>query len=83
MSLLLPAVAITVAQPSPGVAGPVLKALGPGPFNLGLEAEFDYGTGGTSVDAYVQTSFDMGVSWIDVAEFHFTTASANAIFNLS
>lgn len=48
-----------------------------------VEAIFAYGSGGTSVDAYIQTSFDQGNTWVDVANFHFTTASASKIFNLS
>lgn len=48
-----------------------------------LQATFAYGSGGTSVDAWVQTTFDGGATWIDVANFHFTTASARFLFNLS
>lgn len=47
-----------------------------------LQANFVYGSGGTSADAWVQTSLD-GLTWTDVANFHFTTASARFIFNLS
>jgi hypothetical protein len=47
-----------------------------------LEAEFVYGSGGTTVDAYVQTTLDGGVTWFDVANFHFTTSSANVAINL-
>jgi hypothetical protein len=48
-----------------------------------LQANFTYGSGGTSVDAYVQTSLDGGGTWIDVAEFHFTTASERYAYNLN
>lgn len=48
-----------------------------------LQAKFTYGSGGTSADAYVQTSLDGGTTWIDIANFHFTTASATFIKNLS
>lgn len=51
--------------------------------DLALQAQFDYGAGGTSVDAYVGTSFDGGVTWFDVANFHFLTAAAVKAFNLS
>lgn len=47
-----------------------------------LQGKFVYGSGGTSADAWVQTSLD-GVTWVDVANFHFTTASAIFVFNLS
>lgn len=48
-----------------------------------IQATFTYGSGGTSADTYVQTSFDGGATWTDVANFHFTTASARFIYNLS
>jgi hypothetical protein len=51
--------------------------------SLCAQATFTYGSGGTTVDAYLQTSLDGGLTWIDVAEFHFTTASARYVFNLS
>jgi hypothetical protein len=47
------------------------------------QANFTYGSGGTTVDAYLQTSVDGGNTWIDIAQFHFTTASARVAFNLS
>jgi len=53
------------------------------PRNLTLEGIFTYGSGGTTIDAYVQTSIDGGSTWVDIANFHFTTASAKAIYNLS
>lgn len=48
-----------------------------------LQANFTYGSGGTTVDAYVQSSADGGVTWYDVANFHFTTASAIKLYNFS
>jgi hypothetical protein len=48
-----------------------------------VQANFTYGSGGTSADAYVQTSLDGGTTWTDIANFHFTTASARKIYNLS
>lgn len=53
------------------------------PDSLTLQANFTYGSGGTSADAYVQTSFDGGTTWVDIANFHFTTASGILIYNLS
>lgn len=47
-----------------------------------LQGNFVYGSGGTSADAWVQTSVD-GTTWTDVANFHFTTASARFLFNVS
>jgi|ERR1700687_5470353 len=47
--------------------------------NMLLQANFTYGSGGTSADAYVQTSADGGNSWGDVANFHFLLASARVL----
>jgi hypothetical protein len=48
-----------------------------------LDAEFGWGSGGVTATAKVQTSFDGGTVWFDVAEFDFTTASRKAVCNLS
>jgi len=57
--------------------------LGGTPRNLVVQSNFVYGSGGTSVDVYVQTSFDGGVTAVDIANLHFTTASARKAFNVS
>lgn len=46
---------------------------------LAVEAVFLYGAGGTTVDAYVQTSLDNGATWLDIMNFHFTTAAATKV----
>ena len=48
-----------------------------------IEARLAYGSGGTTAAAVVQTSFDDGTVWRDVARFDFTTASATKVANLS
>jgi hypothetical protein len=48
-----------------------------------IQGTLAYGSGGTTADVWVQTSVDEGTSWTDVANFHFTTASARFLFNLS
>lgn len=48
-----------------------------------LEAQFQYGSGGTTCVVVVQTSFDGGSVWRDIARFDFTTASATKHANLS
>lgn len=48
-----------------------------------IQAAFTYGSGGTSADAWIQTSVDGGVTWTDICNFHFTTSSARFVFNLS
>ena len=51
--------------------------------NLLVEAQFARAGGGTSVDAYLQTTLDGGATWIDIRNFHFTTTSLNQIVNHS
>lgn len=53
------------------------------PRNATVLCAFTYGSGGTSADAYVQTSVDLGTTWIDVVECGFTTSSAKKAANLS
>lgn len=51
--------------------------------NLSVQANFVYGSGGTTVNAYLQTSLDGGLTWIDIAQFSLTTAAARFIYNLN
>lgn len=44
--------------------------------SLNLVCNFNYGSGGTTCKVKVQTSFDGGTTWYDIAQFDFTTASA-------
>lgn len=44
---------------------------------------FAYGSGGTTCKAYLQTSFDQGTTWVDVACVAFATASLTKVINLS
>lgn len=53
-----------------------------GALGASIEAAWAYGTGGTSLSAIVQTTFD-GSVWRDVARFDFVTASRVAMANLS
>lgn len=46
---------------------------------VALLAKFVFGSGGTSADAYVQTSIDGGVTWFDIANFHFLVATASKL----
>lgn len=84
MSLyLLPAKTITTAVTA-AVTTSVEQARSSGARHALLQCNFTYGTsGGTTVDAWVQTSVDQGTTWCDVANFHFTTASLRKIYNLS
>lgn len=50
--------------------------------SIALQATFTYGSGGTNATAYIQTTFDDGASWVDIASFQFTTSSATRLYNL-
>lgn len=63
--------------------GPVFQSVQKQVRNLAVEFEFTEGTGGTSVDAYLQTSFDGQATWADIANFHVTTTSLKHLINLS
>lgn len=49
---------------------------------LTITAQFQYGSGGTTVVADIQTTLD-GTTWLDVAQFNFTTSTALKYANLS
>ena len=51
--------------------------------SVALHCKFTYGSGGTSAKVYVQTSFDGGSTWVDIANFAHTTSSLNRAYNLS
>jgi len=46
---------------------------------LTVQAAFAYGSGGTNVKAWVQTTLDDGASWIDIMCFAFTTSAATKV----
>lgn len=83
MPLLLPPVTFTVPV-TVAVRGPILT-IEPGDLrSLLFGSVFAYGgSGGTSVDAYVQTSYNGGQSWFDIRNFHFTTFSLEQVVNHS
>lgn len=74
--------AITAAQSLAAVPTSQLLLVD-APTSVAVQANFTYGSGGTTVDAYLQTSLDNGTTWIDIAQFHFTTASARFVYNLN
>lgn len=78
---ILPPTTITAAITTALLSS--LLQLNAAPRNLTAQATFAYGSGGTTVDAYLQTSLDGGLTWADIANFHFTTASAQKIINLN
>lgn len=48
-----------------------------------IEAKLYYGSGGTTMKAWVQVTLDDGATWVDIACFAFTTSSAVKVINLS
>lgn len=46
---------------------------------LAIQTKFNYGSGGTTCKVFLQTSFDDGVTWIDVVCQPFTTAILKAV----
>lgn len=77
--ILLPQTTIAAAVTGV-VTDPVL--LGQIPNNatyFSLQALFNYGSGGTTAKAWVQTSFDGGTTWCDIVNFAFTTAAGTKV----
>jgi hypothetical protein len=46
---------------------------------VGFQGILTYGSGGTTVKAWLQTSFDNGVTWVDIANMAFTTATLTKV----
>lgn len=80
MTALLPAT--TIAAAVAAQLSPVVDFGGYGtPQMVTAVAKFLYGAGGTTVKAWLQTSYD-NVTWFDVKNFAFTTAAANKLGSL-
>ncbi len=47
--------------------------------SLTVEANFVYGSSGTTCDVWIQTSLDGGANWIDIMQFEFLLASRRAV----
>ena len=65
--------------------GPVLQIRSPGgvPTNVGVQGNFTYGAGGTSGTVWLQTSFDGGKTWCDVAAIAIALVNLRTLFNVS
>ncbi|HPS70503.1 MAG TPA: hypothetical protein PLO19_07165 [Candidatus Cryosericum sp.] len=50
---------------------------------MSVEFIFTYGSGGTTAKAWLQTSFDDGATWVDVANFAGTTSTLSKLYNFS
>jgi len=46
---------------------------------LSVQAVFTRAGGGTTCDVFIQTSLDDGTTWVDIAQFAFTTTTATRI----
>lgn len=55
----------------------------PGLTALSCQANFQYGSGGATVQVFIQTSLDQGKTWFDIANIGFTTSGAIEAVNLS
>ncbi len=51
--------------------------------SIALHCIFTYGSSGTTAKVWVQTSFDAGTTWVDIANFAHTTSSLSRAYNLS
>jgi uncharacterized protein YjlB len=83
VSSLLPATVITAAGT---LLSQVFDTKANGqklPLNMAAQANLAYGSGGTTIDVYIQTSYDQGATWCDVMNFHFTTANARSVGNVN
>ncbi len=54
-----------------------------GMLSASLQINFNYGSGGTTLKATVETSLDQGLTWVEVARAAFTTVAAEKVVNLS
>lgn len=50
---------------------------------MSVEFIFTYGSGGTTAKAWLQTSFDDGVTWVDVANFAGAQTTISKLYNFS
>lgn len=68
------------------VTNAVTPAVGTGPTaqaGATVQIDFVYGSGGTSGKVWVQTSFDGGATWIDIANMTFLLANKQRLMNLA
>ena len=51
--------------------------------NIEVQSTFDYGSGGTTLKIWVQTSLDAGVTWTDIMCHAFTTSDARKVSSVN
>jgi len=80
---LLPQTTIAAAMAGV-VSDPVmLGPLGYDPYGLTAQAVFVYGSGGTTAKVWVQTSLDGGLTWVDIMNFAFATATVTKFSSIN
>lgn len=84
MTAILPSTTITAAGTFTGTPQQLrVPAVGLGSWFVSAQANFTWGSGGTTVNAYLQTSFDSGTTWCDAISFtQFALASARMAASL-
>lgn len=73
---------ITTAITAPGETQGTMTGLSNAD-QIVVSGVFVYGSGGTTAKAWLQTSFDNGTTWVDVASLAFTTSTATKVSALS
>jgi len=73
---------ITSGVSSQGVAQAFISKL-EGSSAATIQANFTYGSGGTTLKVDIETSLDQGTTWVPICRFAFTTASAEKVANVS
>lgn len=80
---------LNVAVPAAGTytTSPVQIRQGPNSqgdaMSVCCEHNFTYGSGGTTLDTYLQTSLNGGTTWIDVVHFSAALANLHTVANVS
>jgi hypothetical protein len=72
---------ITTAIAAPGETQSVLTGVGVAD-QITMSSIFDYGSGGTTAKAWLQTSLDNGATWVDVISHAFTTADLTRVSSI-
>lgn len=82
MTAILSVGITTAVTAQTGSTFKVRRPMGQDAVGLTMKAVFTYGSSGTNATAYVQTSFDAGTTWVDIACFQFLTTTATKLCNL-
>lgn len=80
-----PAAGVVVATSAVNAKGQAIAYVDrlEGMLGLTLQARLQYTSGGGTLKGWVQTSIDLGSTWLDIACFAFAQADKTRLFNLS